>query len=515
MKLLISLWSVFLLLGMLPVQAAVVGYVPMDDRPVNLEYVADTARAAGETIVTPPVLNIAGRQRPGNVPGLWDWVFEQGAVSDAMVLSADSLVYGGLVASRTHFDSEAELSARLEKFRELKRRYPALRLYVFNTIMRTPKMSAGSTEPPYYEQLGPSIFRITALEDKREIVGLTAGETAELAQLIVRVPAVNLADWRTRRAKNYRINEQLQQLAREGTFEYLLLGRDDASPLSASHQEARHLQTSGAGMAASRYLSIPGADNLGMSLVVQAINDVNFRLPLVKVFYAPGAGGATVASYEDRPLSESIPQHIVVAGGVKADWVERPDLVLAVNSPADGRTREANQPGNVTQANPAVRTFVDKVRSDVEAGRHVAVGDVSFANGADNSLLPLLKEQGLLDRLAAYSGWNTAGNTLGYAVGQGMLSPFMPDGQRKKMLAVRYLDDWAYQANIRGQLYEEVVYPAGNDGQWLNTLKPRVTKAATAKIRRFAAVNLWPMTIEDIWVEFPWNRMFELGVHIR
>jgi hypothetical protein len=434
MKLLVSLWSVFLLLGMLPVQAAVIGYVPMDDRPVNLEYVADTARAAGETIVTPPVLTIAGRQRPGNVPGLWEWVFEQAAVSDAMALSADSLVYGGLVASRTHFDSETELSARLEKFRELKRRYPALRLYVFNTIMRTPKMSAGATEPPYYEQLGPTIFRITALEDKREIAGLTGVETAELAQLTARVPAVNLADWRARRAKNYRINERLQQLAREGIFEYLLLGRDDASPLSASHQEARHLQTSGAGLPASRYLSIPGADNLGMSLVVQAINDVNFRLPFVKVFYAPGAGGATVASYEDRPLAESIPQHITVAGGVKADWMEHPDLVLAVNSPADGKTREANQPGNVTLANPAVRDFVDLVRAELAAGRTVSVGDVSFANGADNSLLTLMKEAGILDRLAAYSGWNTAGNTLGYAVGQGMLSPFMSDEQRKKML---------------------------------------------------------------------------------
>ena len=515
MKLLVSLWSVFWLLGMLPVQAALIGYVPMDDRPVNLEYVADTARAAGETIVTPPVLNIAGRQRPGNVPGLWEWVFEQAAVSDAMALSADSLVYGGLVASRTHFDSEAELSARLEKFRELKRRYPALRLYVFNTIMRTPKMSAGATEPPYYEQLGPTIFRITALEDKRESAGLTAAESAELAQLTARVPVAHLVDWRTRRAKNYRINEQLQQLAREGIFEYLLLGRDDASPLSASHQEARHLQTSGAGLPASRYLSIPGADNLGMSLVVQAINDVNFRLPFVKVFYAPGAGGATVASYEDRPLAESIPQHITVAGGVKADWAKQPDVVLAVNSPTDGKTREANLPGNVTQANPAVRTFVGQVCSELAAGRTVSVGDVSFANGADNSLLTLMKEAGILDRLAAYSGWNTAGNTLGYAVGQGMLSPFMPAGQRKKMLAVRYLDDWAYQANIRGQLYEEVVYPAGNDGQWLNALKPRVTKAATLKIRRFAAANLWPMTVENIWVEFPWNRMFELGVHIR
>ena len=156
-------------------------------------------------------------------------------------------------------------------------------------------------------------------------------------------------------------------------------------------------------MDASRYLSIPGADNLGMSLVVQAINDVNFRLPFVKVFYAPGVGGATVASYEDRPLAESIPQHVIVSGGVKADWVEAPDLVLAVNSPADGRTREANQPDNVTQANPSVRNFAVRVRSAVEAGRRVAVGDVAFGNGADNSLLPLLKEQGLLDRLAAYS----------------------------------------------------------------------------------------------------------------
>ena len=515
MKFRIFVMCCLLLAGAPAARAAVIGYVPMDDRPVNLEYVVDTARAAGETIVTPPVSAIAGRQRPGNVGRLWDWVFEQAAVSDAMALSTDSLVFGGLVASRTHFDSETELSARLEKFRELKRRYPSLRLYVFGTIMRTPKMSAGSTEPPYYEKVGPAIFRITALEDKREISGLTAAETVELEQLTGRIPAANLADWRTRRAKNYRVNEQLQRMARDGVFEYLLLGRDDSSPLSASHQEARHLQTSGAGMDASRYLSIPGADNLGMSLVVQAINDVNFRLPFVKVFYAPGVGGATVASYEDRPLSESIPQHIVVSGGIKADWVDSPDLVLAVNSPVDGKTREANHPGNVTQANPSVRTFTVRVRSEVEAGRRVAVGDVSFGNGADNSLLPLLREQGLLDRLAAYSGWNTAGNTLGFAVGQGMLSSHMTDAARQKLLAVRYLDDWAYQANIRGQLYEEVVYPAGNDGQWLNALKPRVTRAATEKIRRFAATNLWPMAVEDIWVEFPWNRMFEMGVHIR
>jgi hypothetical protein len=515
MKLLIGVLCLVLSLGGSVVQAATIGYVPMDDRPVNLENVVDTVRAAGTSIVAPPVSAIAGRERSGDLQRLWEWVFEEAAISDALTLSSDSLIYGGLVASRTHFASDAELQSRVEKFRALKQRYPSLRLYVFGTVLRTPKMSAGSTEPPYYEVVGPSIFRITALEDKREIAGLAEAETLELSQLLTKVPAENMADWRLRRAKNYRVNEQLQQLAREGILEYFLLGRDDSSPLSASHQDSRHLEQSGAGIDASRYLSIPGADNLGMSLVVRAINGSEFRMPFVKVFYTSGVGSDTVASYEDHPLRDSVPQHISVAGGVKADWVKSPDLVLAVNTPVNGVTREANAPGNLAQPSPAVCEYVARVSAELNAGHRVAVGDVAFANGADNSLMAELRQQGLLERLSAYSGWNTAGNTLGYAVGQGMLAPYTAPAKLKKLLAIRYLDDWAYQANIRGQLYEEVVYPAGNNGQWLNALKPKVTKDAATKIRRFAAANLWPIPPENIWVDFPWNRMFEIGVHIQ
>ena len=195
MKLLAGICCLLMLWSGSIVQAATLGYVPMDDRPVNLEYVIDTVRAEKTMIVTPAVLDIAGRERSGNVQQLWKWVFEQAALSDSLALSSDSLIYGGLVASRMHFASEAELQARVEKFRELKQRYPSLRLYVFGTIMRTPKMSAGATEPPYYEKMGPSIFRITALEDKREIAGLSTVEASELAQLLARVPAANLADW--------------------------------------------------------------------------------------------------------------------------------------------------------------------------------------------------------------------------------------------------------------------------------------------------------------------------------
>lgn len=506
----------FLLTGFCQtVQAGAVGYVPMDDRPVNLEYVLETAHSAGSRMVTPSSPELAGRDRAGNPDRLWEWVFAQAPVNDTMVLSSDSLVYGGLVPSRTHLLSDAELAERVKRFRELKQRYPSLRLYVFGTVMRTPKMSAGGTEPPYYEQEGPSIFRITVLEDKREVAGLSGGEAAELKNLLEKVPAQYLNDWRIRRAKNFRVNEQLLEMAREGLFSYLLLGRDDSSPLSASHQESRYLEKKSTDLSAARYLSIPGADNLGMAMVVHAINDMEFRLPFVKVIFAPGAGGTTIPSYEDHPLDQTIPQHIAASGGVKLDWTKNPDLVLAVNTPVDGLTGEANQAGNLALPKAAVKEFVRLVRAEMETGRPVAIGDVAFANGSDNSLMAELQKSNLLQLPAAYSGWNTAGNTLGYAVGQGMLAPYMSDKNRKKMLTVRYLDDWAYQANIRGELYEEIVYPAGNDGQYLNELTPKLTRAATRKLRRFAAMNLWEIPEESISAEFPWNRMFEIGIRIQ
>ena len=102
MKTVIGLLCLLLLWASPVAAAATVGYVPMDDRPVNLEYVVDSVRAARIGIVTPSESLIAGRERPGDVPGLWQWVFAQAATSDALVVSTDSLIYGGLVASRTH-----------------------------------------------------------------------------------------------------------------------------------------------------------------------------------------------------------------------------------------------------------------------------------------------------------------------------------------------------------------------------------------------------------------------------
>jgi hypothetical protein len=157
--------------------------------------------------------------------------------------------------------------------------------------------------------------------------------------------------------------------------------------------------------------------------------------------------------------------------------------------------------------------FVMVIEKGLAAGKYVAVADIAFANGADNSLLKTLYERGLLAKLHAYSGWNTASNTMGYAIGQGMMARGMSDEARKRLLAVRYLDDWAYQANIRKEIYRELFYPDYSSAQYLTWQEPEIAAEAEKRIRLFASRYLW-IEPNKIQVSFPWHRMFELQIRL-
>jgi hypothetical protein len=90
-------------------------YVPQDNRPVDFAYTVSTAEDAGYTVITPPDRYLSGSNFQGSPDKLMEWVEENAGKADAMVLSVDSLVYGGLVDSRKHNLSMDTLLARLEK----------------------------------------------------------------------------------------------------------------------------------------------------------------------------------------------------------------------------------------------------------------------------------------------------------------------------------------------------------------------------------------------------------------
>jgi hypothetical protein len=488
-------------------------YVPFDDRPVSVDYAIDTVKAANVDIIVPPTEYLASRYRSGQPEKLWQWVNDNASQADALVLSADALIYGGLVDSRVHDFSQNVLDWRLRRFNSLSQSNPNATLYVFSTIMRSPHASEGGVEPAYYEKFGTQIFQLTALLDKAEVKGLTLDEQAKLQQAKASIPPQFLDDWLKRRTKNFKINAQLLELTKQHKINYFVLGRDDTSPFSQSHKESRTLNNLATGLSANRYRSFPGADQLGMIMLARAYNQLLGQAPLVEIRYPIGAGAATIPSYEDQPIGSTITDHIVAAGGRVSNNSQQPDLVLAVNTPLSGHTAEAETFGNIAYVTNNMRHFVTAIAQDIQAGKKVAVADIAFANGSDNALMKALSEQNLLDKLNAYSGWNTASNTLGYAIGQGMMSMTMDDSKRKHLLAIRYLDDWAYQANIRGQLYKEIIYP--NDGSVvdLEALEPLLNTALETKLQLFTTKHLW-FSPTAIKASYPWNRMFEIKVEL-
>lgn len=116
--------------------------------------------------------------------------------------------------------------------------------------------------------------------------------------------------------------------------------------------------------------------------------------------------------------------------------------------------------------------------------------------------------------LGAYAGWNTCGNTLGYAIGQGMTAPLMSPEAHREMLDTRYLDDWAYQAHARQDVRYNLTFQKG----WENAgaMTTENTKSAetyvTKSLKETAAPLLGKTTVDKYQYTFPWRRTFEVKV---
>ena len=87
-----------------------------------------------------------------------------------------------------------------------------------------------------------------------------------------------------------------------------------------------------------------------------------------------------------------------------------------------------------------------------------AIADVAYANGSDNALRENLRKKEMLFKLKAYSGWNTPTNSSGFVIGEGMLAKYMKEEAVKDLLLTRYLDDWAYQANVRNIIARQLTW---------------------------------------------------------
>ena len=106
-----------------------------------------------------------------------------------------------------------------------------------------------------------------------------------------------------------------------------------------------------------------------------------------------------------------------------------------------------------------------------------------------------------------------ASNTVGYAIAQRVLLKTMsPEGHRK-MLTQQYLDNWAYQANIRKDIYRMQDSIRTDNVRYSGELNERLESYLGERIQDFAEkyLKVDPRTVK---ATFPWGRLFETDITV-
>ncbi len=448
--------------------------VPLDDRPVTADLPADLARAAGVEVRVPPRHLLGGRRRPADVEGVWAWLDAQPA--DAVVASVEMLCFGGLVASRKSRATCADVLPLLERLEALASRVPT---YASAVIPRVPAQPTDE-DAPYW----------------------TTGDE----------PAAH-----RHRRLHHAVHARLIEASRRGVLHYLLIGQDDTAPGGPADADRAALQAQVDAGGTSRALLTAGADELGACLVARWLTDLTRTRLSVQAVYTFPADVGRIPRYEAAPLEQTVAEHVAGVGCRLSG--QDADVLLWVHN-FDGPQREARDQGGDLPAG-AVEPVLAAVWDAAGRGRTVVLADVRYANGADRALVARLLQEPALAGIAAYAGWNTAANTVGSALAQGVVAALVRRGvvagddvALRRTLAIRLLDDWAYQADVRGRLAEALRQREGDPAD-LGGHRAWCEEQAARMLAGAAAVLGPAFPTEEVvvrQVEFPWDRLFEVRI---
>jgi hypothetical protein len=551
----------------------IVSIIPLDDRSVNYECLQMLGEAAGLEVRLPSKTWLGTPWRVGEMEMLRRWLLEQAESADALIVAIDTLAYGGLVNSRRSTDSLETVMQRLECLRQIKQLRPELTLLAFNVLMRITRSNDAEEEKAYWADYGARIFRLSYLEDRAAMAVATPAELEEIAALRQEIPAALVEDFLSGRSRNHAVNRTMIDWAAQGVFDYLIIPQDDTVDYGWNIAEARRLRRYVNEIGATERVSIyPGTDETAMLLLARYGARRAGFVPRVRLRYSGAGAERVITAYEDRPMTEMVKAHLGPLDGVVTEAIDA-DIVLFVNAPAEIQGNGSEQWAlrlnelQLASLSPASQTaladyrqrssgamtlremhtvhrnlpeFVRALAQEVAAGRTCAVVDVAFVNAGDLALGELLERMPMLSQLAAYAGWNTAGNTLGCALSHAVIRHLQilhgatPEAlaAHVRFLFLRLVEDYLFMAKLRTQIAVEEL-PAlglpitlGHVGEHAETVRSLVEQrlaAAAAPLarERFVGARLragsTSITLEEMKctdIELPWSRLFDLTMKV-
>ena len=506
--------------------------MPLDERPVNTRYPEMLAQIAGVEVVLPPV-EIRGSHKTGaDTEAVSAWL--RATDADAVIASAEYLLFGNLIQSRVSGESVSDVLPRLSVLEEMAKRGKTV--YAFGLVSRVSNADVDVEEPDYWKQYGTRFYQLSQLLHKAEAYGdLSVADNEQLLLLQAELPAAHVADFLTRRLRNHAVNLALLDLVARERLDLLLLTSDDTSVYGLPTREKAWLESWMrllGDAATKRILMHPGADEVGSALLCRLVCALHHVEPAIFPLYAVPGGEEIVAPYEDNPARLTVAAQIRACGGRVAESIDVADIVLGVLPPSPRRTeyKASFAASERDDREELYATFLQTLAAKQAGGVPVAVGDITYPNGSDPLFIEMLFAPGSPLRpatLAAYGAWNTAGNTLGTTVAQAVLSTFMGGDKEREaaqslFLTHRFLEDWAYQAVVRhttrNRIQERTTHrdPAYHSEPEQSFARATIEAGLTQKLRELQAVGIGVgLSLVPGSVRLPWRRTFEVDFDLQ
>ena len=487
-------------------------YVPIDSRACNNLFPIQLAKLQGIEVISPPKEIMDDFMIPSDYDSLKKWLYETCSDDTVLIFSVDNFTMGSLLNSRCNTVSIETCMERMDEVRLLKNKYPGMKIYAFNVLMRT-SISTLSTDSVKnwnyvneYSQLVHKVELYNREEDKQRLL--------ELKEII---PSNVLETYLYSRKKNALVNKKSVEYIKEGIFHSLVILQEDSSPYGMQKKEQADLMEIIQEYKLHEKISLHnGTDEAGCLCMAKAIAEYKGIKTKLSYVYLNDNRDTFVASYEDRLFHENLLSHSEFVGIELVDKDLSLKDVLVIYTPVN-RQYEASLDNGTPPCDYSADTmdqFAKRVAELINAGKRVYFLDVAYANGGQGDILHRIHKFVDVTTLCGYSAWNTASNALGTILAQVVLSKDASKEENRCFTIERLLDDYVYQGVVRQQLKTELV----SKGEDILNLKEK--KVSDQILSQLMDVFIKKEPIFEgkhleLSCELPWARIFEANILIK
>ena len=489
--------------------------LPLDERPCN--YLFPQKLFSHDDIEIALPKNLGDKKISADLNEIDKFLTNECKDATGLIISLDTLLYGGLVPSRIHNEKEDTLKERLQILRDIRRENPSLIIYAFNIIMRCPNYSSSDEEPDYYENYGREIHEIGAAMHKSH---LGVENILPLDEIIEKVPDRYLNDYISRRKVNKALNLASLELVKDKTVDTLVVPQDDSCKYGYAAIDQREIRKAIIkNCLEDKVLMYPGADEVELTLISRMINVLKGSKPKIYIKYATDAARNIIPLYEGNMLSGTLKYHILSAGCQLTESHELADIIMAVTAPAGNMEEAINQPSKFPEyyAERNIAEMFDFIKDRLAEGKIVTIADNAYANGGDLQIIRLLNANNLLMKVDGYAGWNTSANTVGTAIAEAVDSyHFKLTQKHQNFLGLRYIEDAGYCSVVRQQIANEL-QKYGMNYFDVKEKDGIVSEIVKEKLEEFIKNELSSIStnLQISKLIMPWRRMFEVDITVK